>query len=140
VGGVLHNGGTLENSGFISNSGTLENDGIIRNIGTIDNQGTISNSGTIYSSSQIGGTITGNTPIFAGEIHGMKFNDLNGNGIKDLGEIGLANWTIRLKNESGSVVSTITDTSGNYSFTNLIDDNYTIGEVLKSEEDKHETV
>lgn len=66
-----------------------------------------------------------------GSISGMKFNDLNGNGVKDMGEPGLANWTITLTNQTGGMISTLTDAGGNYSFTNLSDGNYTVGEVLK---------
>ncbi len=66
-----------------------------------------------------------------GSISGMKFNDLNGNGIKDMGESGLANWTITLTNETGGMITTMTDASGNYSFTNLSDGNYTVGEVIQ---------
>ena len=38
--------------------------------------------------------------IIAGEISGLKFNDLNGNGTKDTGEPGLAGWTIVLDSDS----------------------------------------
>jgi hypothetical protein len=72
-------------------------------------------------------------PVVApeGSISGMKFNDLNGNGINDA-EPGLVGWTITLTNESGGVVTNVTDASGNYSFTGLADGNYTVGEVLQS--------
>ena len=50
--------------------------------------------------------------IIAGEISGLKFNDLNGNGTKDTGEPGLAGWTIVLDSDTnrtngnlGSVVT-----------------------------------
>ncbi len=66
-----------------------------------------------------------------GSISGMKFNDLNSNGLKDPLEPGLANWSINLTNQSGSVVTQITNASGNYSFTDLSDGNYTVGEVLE---------
>jgi hypothetical protein len=70
--------------------------------------------------------------IIVGSISGMKFNDLNGNGKKNPGEPGLANWTITLTNETGGVTTTMTDASGNYSFTNLTDGNYTVGEVQQA--------
>lgn len=66
-----------------------------------------------------------------GSISGTKFDDLNGNGIHNTGEPGLANWTISLTNDSGSVVTTITDSNGNYSFTDVPDGNYTIGEIIQ---------
>jgi hypothetical protein len=40
--------------------------------------------------------------IIAGEISGLKFNDLNGDGVKDTGELGLAGWTIILDSDSNS--------------------------------------
>jgi hypothetical protein len=67
-----------------------------------------------------------------GSISGMKFNDSNGNGTRDTGELGLANWTITLKNETGSMSTEITDANGNYIFTNLTDGNYTVREVQQS--------
>lgn len=61
--------------------------------------------------------VTG-TKICTGTISGKKFNDLDGNGAKDAGEPGLSGWTIQLKNTSDVVLdSTVTDGSGNYSFT-----------------------
>lgn len=68
-----------------------------------------------------------------GTISGMKYNDLNGNGRKDNGEVGLAGWTINLKGPgiNGPIVSTVTDTNGNYSFTGLKAGTYTLSEVMQ---------
>ena len=71
-----------------------------------------------------------------GEIQGSKWNDLNGDGVRDAGEVGLAGWTIYLdNNQNGQLdageISTITDANGNYSFTNLNPGTYTVAEVLK---------
>jgi Ca2+-binding RTX toxin-like protein len=63
-------------------------------------------------------------PVQQGSISGLKFNDANGNGTQDAGETGLSGWQIFLdvngnnSLDSGETVVT-TDTSGNYSFTNL---------------------
>jgi hypothetical protein len=81
-----------------------------------------------------GGTVP---PTPKGSISGMKFNDLNGNGVKDMGEPGLANWTITLTNQRGSIVKTVTDVNGNYSFTNLAAGTYVIREQLKCEVKDH---
>jgi len=65
-----------------------------------------------------------------GSICGMKFNDLNGNGILDTGEQGIQDWTINL---SGSTtLTTQTDKSGNYCFRNLPAGEYTIAEGSRS--------
>ncbi|MFH2002837.1 MAG: SdrD B-like domain-containing protein, partial [Planctomycetota bacterium] len=66
-----------------------------------------------------------------GSISGMKFNDLNGNGVKDPGEPGLANWEIRLMEAAGGTRSTLTDVNGNYFFNLLEDGIYTVSEVNK---------
>jgi len=61
-----------------------------------------------------------------GSICGTKFNDLNGNGVKDSGETGIANWQINLT--GASTATTTTDNNGNYCFTNLIAGTYTVSE------------
>lgn len=66
-------------------------------------------------------------------ISGMKFNDTNGNGIKDPGEPGLANWLITLKNGTNAVVGTMnTLGDGSYIFSNLPPDTYTVSETLQA--------
>jgi uncharacterized repeat protein (TIGR01451 family) len=59
-------------------------------------------------------------------IQGQKFNDLNGNGLKDDGEPGLPGWTITLriydlkaKTINYTTRTAITDENGNYIFNNL---------------------
>jgi len=41
-------------------------------------------------------TVFGEQTEALGSISGQKFNDLNGNGVKDAGELGLSGWTIVL--------------------------------------------
>ena len=67
-----------------------------------------------------------------GTISGQKFNDVNGNGVKDAGDNGLASWTINLTDSNGNTKTVITDASGNYKFDNLTTGTYTIGEVMPS--------
>ena len=67
-----------------------------------------------------------------GTISGMKFDDINGNGRKDSGDVGLSGWTIILKGPHGSTASTVTDANGNYSFINLGPGVYTLSEVMQS--------
>lgn len=73
------------------------------------------------------------TPIF-GSISGMKYNDTNGNGHKNSGEGGLSGWTINLMKAGSSSVlaSTVTDGSGNYTFSNLGSANYKVSEVMQA--------
>ncbi|MBI5476144.1 MAG: hypothetical protein HY964_05335, partial [Ignavibacteriales bacterium] len=65
-----------------------------------------------------------------GSISGTKFNDLNGNGVKDAGDPHLSVWNIRLN--GAKVDSVITDANGNYTFTNLGPGNYTLSEELQT--------
>jgi uncharacterized repeat protein (TIGR01451 family) len=56
-----------------------------------------------------------------GSISGQKFEDVDGDGVKDTGESGLENWTIELdKNADGTVdATTVTNSDGNYQFSDL---------------------
>ncbi|MBM4165338.1 MAG: T9SS type A sorting domain-containing protein [Ignavibacteria bacterium] len=65
-----------------------------------------------------------------GEISGLKFNDVNGNGAQDVGENGLQNWKIKISGPQND--SVLTDANGNYSFVNLSAGTYTVSEVLQS--------
>ncbi|MFA6609153.1 MAG: SdrD B-like domain-containing protein, partial [Candidatus Paceibacterota bacterium] len=68
--------------------------------------------------------------IQLGTVCGTKFNDLNGNGIRDArgdGEPGLPNWTIKLTGAAN--MTTTTDANGNFCFNNLPAGQYTIAEV-----------
>ncbi len=54
------------------------------------------------------------------QISGLKFNDLNGNGIKDPNEPGLKGWMIHLRLEGGEYSqSMLTGDNGSYLFTDL---------------------
>jgi uncharacterized repeat protein (TIGR01451 family) len=61
-------------------------------------------------------------------IRGTKFNDLDGDGVRDGGESGLANWTIRLT--PGPSYS-ITDANGDSGFPALGAGTYTVTEITK---------
>jgi hypothetical protein len=79
----------------------------------------------------------GARPAAAAEIHGVKWNDANGNGVKDAGEPGLPDWKIFLdSNENGLWDSgetyQMTDADGNYAFAGLSEGTYLVGEVAQS--------
>ncbi|MGB0385606.1 MAG: SdrD B-like domain-containing protein [Ardenticatenaceae bacterium] len=65
----------------------------------------------------------------SGQIHGMKFNDMNGDGLKDFTEPGLQGWEITLTDANGNISTTTTDVNGNYSFMYLAAGTYTVSEV-----------
>jgi len=62
-------------------------------------------------------------------VRGMKFNDLNHNGVKDPGEPGIPNWDIHIEPVMyGMDPETFTDSLGNYVFYLTVADNYNIWE------------
>ncbi|MGA9140126.1 MAG: SdrD B-like domain-containing protein, partial [Methanocella sp.] len=65
-------------------------------------------------------------------IEGLKYHDLNKNGLYDPREPGLPGWAIDLANTSGPVGTTVTGASGAFQFNNLRPGQYTISEVLQS--------
>lgn len=66
-----------------------------------------------------------------GSISGVKYNDVNGNGIKDIGDLGIPGWTITLTGPSGTV-SKVTGPNGEYKFDGLLIGTYTVSETMPS--------
>jgi hypothetical protein len=67
-------------------------------------------------------------------ISGVKYNDLNGNGVRDADEAGIAGWTIFLDRDADGALdlgerSTQTDASGIFVFDSLVPGTYTVAEV-----------
>ncbi|TAK50794.1 MAG: hypothetical protein EPO24_16400 [Bacteroidetes bacterium] len=85
------------------------------------------NTGTLVNSPA---WVISTAPLDLGSIGGMKWNDANGNGVKELGENTLSNWKIRLA--GAKTDSQLTDVNGNYSFTELFEGSYTVSEELQS--------
>src|SRR5262249_379638 len=53
-------------------------------------------------------------------ISGVKFNDHNGNGLRDPGDEGLSGWTIQLRDHGGPVAATTTPAAdGSFPFPGL---------------------
>jgi len=72
-----------------------------------------------------------------GSISGMKFEDMNNNEVKDPGDAGLAGWTIYIDTNTNGILdsgepSTLTQTDGSYTFSELGPGNYTVREVTQS--------
>ena len=85
------------------------------------------------SGTNITGVLFGNFQLVS--ISGLKFNDLNGNGVRNPGEPGLAGITIFLDANNNGVldpgeVSTTSDVNGNYTFANLGPGTYHVREVV----------
>jgi hypothetical protein len=54
---------------------------------------------------------------FTASISGRVYNDLNGDGVRQLGEPGLAGFTVELRDDSGALLGTaVTDVNGRYVF------------------------
>ncbi len=65
-----------------------------------------------------------------GQIHGFKFNDLDGDGVQEPGEPRLAGFEIQLLNAGGAVIATeFTDANGEYWFLDLVPGTYFLQEV-----------
>ncbi len=85
-------------------------------------------------------TVTTNTVEVFGEgfIQGIKFNDLNGDGVKNNSEIGLGGWQIYIDQNSNAIydfgekITTTATTTGFYEFEFLPAGNYTVREVLQN--------
>ena len=81
---------------------------------------------------------TGTISDRLGTISGTKWNDLNGDGVQNADEPGLAGWTIYLdENRNGQLdegeAFTITDAEGNYVFEDLaVPQTYVVAEVPKA--------
>ncbi|MBD1829144.1 DUF4347 domain-containing protein [Microcoleus sp. FACHB-61] len=71
-------------------------------------------------------------------ISGQKFNDLNNNGLKDAGELGLGNWQIFLDSINPDGIfqqgepTTITDAAGNYTLRDIPAGTYQVREVQQN--------
>ncbi|MEJ2083070.1 MAG: SdrD B-like domain-containing protein, partial [Acidobacteriota bacterium] len=64
-------------------------------------------------------------------ICGAKYEDLNGNGIRDAGEPGIGGWTIELAKPDGSTEQEVTDAGGGFCFSDLEPGNYTVREASR---------
>jgi len=69
-------------------------------------------------------------------VSGVKWNDLDGDSAKDIGEPGLSGWTIFLDADSDGVLdggetSTVTASDGSYSFAGLEAGSYDVAEVAQ---------
>src|SRR6202162_5605186 len=76
------------------------------------------------------GFLFGNQAAAPASISGLKFNDANGNGVRDTGEPGLAGVSIQLKTPSGQTLLATTDSTGAFSFTGLGAGAYVLSEVV----------
>jgi hypothetical protein len=74
-------------------------------------------------------------PNLQAEIHGLVFNDANGNGSKDAGEIGIAGRTVWIDVDNDKAIDpdehwTTTTADGSYAFGNLAAGSYKVREFV----------
>jgi hypothetical protein len=81
---------------------------------------------TISNEQNLGNINFGNFKL--GEISGAVFEDKNGDGRKNLGENGLAGWTVKLKKLNGSMITALTDNEGKFAFAGLDSGKYILTE------------
>lgn len=71
------------------------------------------------------------TPCSVGGVAGYTFNDLNGNGVRDPSEPGLAGVVLNLLTQTNSVFAVnVSDTFGNYRFNNVPFGQYRVQAVI----------
>ena len=85
---------------------------------------------TLTAGQNATGFLFGNQAAAPASISGVKFNDANGNGVRDTGEPGLAGVSIQLKTPSGQTLLATTDSTGAFSFTGLAAGAYVLSEVV----------
>ncbi|MBM4050803.1 MAG: hypothetical protein FJ279_37380, partial [Planctomycetes bacterium] len=78
------------------------------------------------------------TVIPGSDIEGLKWEDLDADGVRDAGEAGLAGWTVYLdQNNNGSMdpgeVSAVTDANGAYAFADLQAGSYVVREAEQAQ-------
>jgi protocatechuate 3,4-dioxygenase beta subunit len=62
-----------------------------------------------------------------GTVSGVVFNDLNGNGVQDPGELGIGGVTVVLRDDAqGTIQTTTTGSDGRYLFSNIAPGSYTV--------------
>ncbi len=73
-------------------------------------------------------------PPITGSVSGMKFGDLNANGIRDLNDNPLQGWIIRLFYQGNNTLfeSTTTNATGEYSFINVPLGSFILNEVQQT--------
>lgn len=91
---------------------------------SVSTSGAVATVSNLASGSVVTCTYT-NSLIPQNTISGVKFNDLDGDGIKDGSDTPLSGWTITL---NPGALTDVTDGSGVYSFANLADGTYTLCE------------
>jgi SdrD B-like domain len=82
------------------------------------------------------GLFAASSPALAGpfapvSVSGVVYNDLNGNGVPDPGEPGLAGSTVDLLNSANTIISSTTsDANGDYSFSISSSGSFTLEEIV----------
>jgi protocatechuate 3,4-dioxygenase beta subunit/glutamine cyclotransferase len=86
---------------------------------------------TTSSGSNISGGIFGNFHTIT--VTGNVYNDLDGNGLRNGAEPGLAGWTVNLETSSGTIIATVmSDANGNYAFTGVGGGTFDVAEVQQT--------
>jgi len=66
-------------------------------------------------------------------VSGNVYNDLDGNGLKNGGEPGLASWTVNLEDSSGNILATVlSDRQWKLRVTGVGPGSYEIAEVVQT--------
>ncbi|MEX1276526.1 MAG: FG-GAP-like repeat-containing protein, partial [Bacteroidota bacterium] len=102
-------------------------------LGDLDGVGGLDLAVTNYNAATL--SLLRNSTCALGSICGTKFNDVNGDSLRQTTEPGLANWTISLTSMQATgpvTVTATTDSLGNYCFNNLTAGTYTVEEATQT--------
>jgi hypothetical protein len=69
---------------------------------------------------------SGDSSTASASLGDLVWQDMNGNGLQEPGEPGLAGLTVTLDDGSGGVATAVTDASGHFLFTGLPPATYTL--------------
>jgi sugar lactone lactonase YvrE len=66
-----------------------------------------------------------------GKIMGQLYNDANGNLVRDVNEVGMANWNLTLYKNANALSSALTTADGSYLFDNVTFGTFTLSAIAK---------
>ncbi|MDM8517097.1 SdrD B-like domain-containing protein, partial [Desulfobacterales bacterium HSG16] len=130
---LLDSDGNVVMDTTTSGVGTYTFSDIIKGVYTIhetDPSGFTSTTGNIVPVTISGGSadIVDFGDQQTGTISGTVFNDINGNGVQDAGEVGIGGVTVQLEDVYGDMKTVVTDDNGSYIFTGILEGIYTVHE------------
>lgn len=105
--------------------------GYLDEVANVGSQGTGTASQSLISDIQLGAGVNGTDNNFGeltGSLSGKVYLDLNDNDLFDGSDVGLEGIVVTLTASDGTTQTAVTNSDGNYTFTGLLADRYTLTE------------